>query len=353
MFSPLRAVMFWNGDYKNKLVRLAMLEYIYKPLGMTLPMDDKLFARHVDAVFDYATLMGPLMFEKDILAAIRTTPQPTQSRAIRKPGFRFWKLASKYSTLSIETVAASKSKDLSGHVADAEAFDNITPKRILGISELSYSEDTLRFIHDLSYRRYHENPVVLTRSLVKYMNGVTGTPTQNIHVSNLLRSMVKAHQKSLACKLVLRARKLHGASFCLGVRNKRVKRLLETFTVKMCPSCCKPVNVVTKKKSPAGAAHRSHIFTDDYTDEVLYCLEKSNRGIMSYPLVSIGDDGVAYANDLEWTINGGLTKVFSVELARNPPQARMVIRSRPTNEMYTPVSVELDACGNCMVCCNK
>jgi hypothetical protein len=344
--SPVRAVMFWTGDYSSGLVRLGMYEYVFKPLGLDLPDDAVRYNRAVDLAFDYAT-MESLSFEKDFVQAVRDLRCDPPSTAIPKPaGFHFWKVSSRYFTTSVESVATNKSISLSGHVADAESFDDIVPSPVLDIGDLAYSDETMGFLHDLSYTRYHENPVGLTRSLVGYMKSVVGTPVENIHVGSFLHSLVKSHKASLAVKLTLRSRKIGGP--CLGPRNRDVKRILDTFTVKVCPWCCKPVNVVVKKKSSAGAAHRSHIFTDDYTQELLYCTEKNHRGIMSYPLLSIGEDGF-YANDFEWTINSGFTRVFAVQ--NTPTGTRMIIFNKKTEALlYVPVIVDTDPCGCCLTC---
>lgn len=344
--------MFWNGDYSSEVVRLGMYVYVFKPLGMKLPNDNSKYKRAVDITFEYVT-MASLSFVDDFVNAIKNmqdTPAGILTNITegtsKRPGYQFWKVANKYNSTSIETVATTKSKILSGHVAEARSFDQIVPSPVIDSKELAYSDETLRFLHDLSYRRYHENPVGLTRSLVGYMKKVIGTPVSNIHVGSFLLSLVKSHRACTAVKLILRVRQLPG--LCLGIKNKDVRRIMDLFTVKMCPWCCKPVNVVVKKKASAGAAHRSHIFTDDYTHELLFCTEKNNRGIMFFPLVSVGCDGV-YANDLEWTIDSGFTRVFTIETTCTG--VRMVIYNRKTGaQLYVPAAIDGGFCGRCITC---
>ena len=348
--SPIRAIMFWSGDYTCKLVKLGMYEYVFKPLDLPLPTSPEAYKRAIDLTFKYVS-MAVLFFWDDFIITLKNIEIATPCSStitIDKPiGYHFWKAASRYYSTAVETVASTKSRDISGHIANVTEPEAIIPSPILDISDLAYLDQALRFIHDLSYRRYHENPASLTRSLVKYMKTATGTPAQNIYVGSFLCSLVKSHKASLAVNLKLRSRPLYG--LCLGTKNKDVKHILDTFTVKMCPWCCKPVNVAEKKKSSGGAAHRSHIFTDDYTYELLYCIEKNNRGILTYPLISVGASNETYANDLEWTINSCQIKVFTV--VSTASEIKMIINNKKTGAtLFTPVAIKKKHCGQCLLC---
>lgn len=348
--SPVRAVMFWNGDYSNPLVRLGMHEYVFKPLKLAFPTNENNYRHAVDVLMDYV-MMTTLYFEEHLVRLLDTAKQ-TQSAmrtlSAKPPGKPFWKMAVKYYTLTVEAMAATKSMSMSQHVASAASFDDIIPNPVMPIDQLAYTESTLRFLHDLSYRLFHENPVFLTRLLVKYMKDAT-EDARNIHVCNLLYSLVKSHKARFSVNLIVGARPLPPGIMCFGRRNMNVKRVLDLFTVKMCPFCCRPVNVAVKKKSSAGGAHRSQIFTDDYTQEPLYCVEKNHRGIISYPLVSYDGDEF-YINELEWTINGGFSRVFTV--SQQGGKARMVILNKQTRAiLYVPVETDAGQCGDtCLIC---
>lgn len=347
-FSPVRAVMFWGGDYKCPLLRLGMFKYVFEPLRMDFPEGEKDVEHAVNVVFEYAS-MAKLYFEKDLIQLIENTKQSTGRRS--KPSeLPFWKTAVKYRYSMIEPMAMTKSMNMSQHVASATSFEKITPNPVINIRDLAYSDNTLHFLHNLVYKRFHENPVSLVRSIVKYMND--NSDASNIYICNILYSLVKAHKAGLGVNLILRTRGLPKGCLCLGKNNVKVKRVLDAFTIKMCPWCYKPVNVVYKKKSSVGGSHKSEIFTDEYTNRPLYCTEKNHRGIMVFPLISF-DGRSFFVNDLEWKINSGFSRVFTIESYTNG--IRMVVLNKLTQSViYVPIEVDVEECGDtCLICINK
>lgn len=343
--------MFWDGDYSNPMVRLGMHEYVFKPLRVPFPHGQIEYQHAVDATFEYVS-MTSLMFEDDLRQMIETQSGTLSTSRNKPAGYEFWRTAVKYSACTVEAMATSKSMTLSKHVASATSFESIVPSPILDIRDLAYTEETLRFLHDLTYGLFHQNPVYMTRALVKYMKqAISDGKAENIHMCNHLYSLVKSHKAGLAVNLVINAKSLPKCLLCFGKKNVNVRRILELFTIKMCPWCCKPVNVVVKKKSSVGGAHRSQIFTDDYTQEPLYCMEKNHRGILRFPLIAF-TGGSFVSNDLVWTINSRFTQVFTVQPSPKGRGARMAILNQQTRAVvYVPVETDLDDCQNtCLLC---
>ncbi|RUS69033.1 hypothetical protein EGW08_023206 [Elysia chlorotica] len=78
----------------------------------------------------------------------------------------------------------------------------------------------------------------------------------------------------------------------------------DLLTVKICPWCYKPVNITVKKKLASGAAHKASLFTSEYTNEFLYCIEKNNRGIVEFPVVAADPARDRFhLNRIEWNVN--------------------------------------------------
>ena len=138
---------------------------------------------------------------------------------------------------------------------------------------------------------------------------------------------------------------------CFGPRNRNVRRVMEHYTIAVCPFCQKPVNVAVKKKSSVGGAHKGKIFTDEYTQEPLYCTEKNHLGILKFPLLT-WHKGSLYSNELTWEINAGLTRIFSIRAGFGA--ASMVITNKVTGAvMYTPVETAAECTNeheNCINC---
>lgn len=351
MLSPVRAVMFWNGDYTSPVVKLGMHEYVFKPLGVPFPAIQTEYKNAVNLTLEY-TLMKSLLFNKDFVEMIKNPSKKITAAHKDKPtGYPFWQTAVKYCAVTVETMASVKSKKLCQHVASATSFESIVPGPILDINRLAYTEQTLKFLHNLTYGLFHDNPVILTRALTRYMRqAATNGKAENIHICNHLFSLVKSHKAGLSVNLVIYASRLP-RSLCFGNKNVEMRKVLDLFTVKMCPWCYKPTNMLVKKKLSAGGAHRSQISTDDYTQEPLFCAEKNRKGILHFPLIAhLGGDSFV-TNKLEWTINSRVTLVFGVQSSAKGG-VRLVISNKQTHAVvYVPVeSNPEDRQLTCLIC---
>lgn len=337
--------MFFNQQiksYSDALVKLGMYEYVFKPLELPFPNDEANYKQAVDATLDYV-YMNSETFEDDFVRMVKNFPEKKYKKSATK--WPFWKAAVKYRSCTIENMVSTKSLKASKHVASATSFEDIVPSSILDINNLAYREENLKFLHDLTYRFFHENPAYVTRALVKYMNHTKNA--ENMYVCNHLYTLVKSHKAGLAINYVINAKPLP-EGLCFGKRNVNVRRVLEFFTIKICPWCCKPVNVVAKKKSSAGGAHVSQLFTDDYTQEPLFCVEKNRRGIWEFPLIAFSDRFVA--NELVWAINKGATRAFTIQASCGGVRM-VVIDQKSRQNVYVPVEIKLDDCQNtCLLC---
>lgn len=343
MFSPLRAVMFWPADSdapeEYHLVRLGMLEYVYKPLGLPIPKCNKRFRADARATYHYATMTKQLSQDALISLLKGTTTAGCGKKttaAPNPPTQHQWRAASKFYSSVVESMAATKSTVLSSHVLGATSFEEVIPSPVIPIEQLMYSEKSLAFLHDCAYNRLHSNPIGLLRSLTEYMS--VAKVNSNMYVCMFFHSLAKACKKTITVNLLLRTKPLKkNQGVCFGPKNRSIKKVMDKYTVKMCPWCCKPVNMAVKKKSSFGGAHKSLIFTDEYTQEPLYCFEKNHRGILEFPLISADSCGDFFVNDLEWVINRGLTMVFSIS-QHSDRTAHVTIRHKTKGVLlFSPV----------------
>lgn len=135
----------------------------------------------------------------------------------------------------------------------------------------------------------------------------------NLYLSTFLHGVSRACKSSPSVRLVCKTGMLGKGSVCFGPRNRDMRKVIKLFTLLFCPWCHKPINVAVKKKSSAGGAHKSQIFTDESTQEPLYCVEKNKRGILTFPLLYYDlVETTLYANSVEWELNRGFTRVFTV-----------------------------------------
>lgn len=352
--SPLRAVLFWpNAPTTNPaddpLVKFGMAEYIYAPLGLEFPADDpQRYIKDARLTFEYVTMVRMVTLA-DYVSAIKNN-HTLPSTGGGAPAHAHWKSVSRYYSSVIEPLAASKSSDISSHLLKATTFEDIVPREVVPIARLTYSTETIRFLHRISFNMLHDNPTDLFKALATFMaSAATG---KNMYTCIFFHSLAKACKTSTVMNMRIRCRPLKKDSgVCFGPLNMHVKKVADQYTVKVCPWCYKPVNVAVKKKSSAGGAHKSQIFTDEYTQEALYCTEKNQRGILSFPLMCVDDKDTVYANDLEWIINGGLTCVFSI--TQTQTKANLTITNKRTGEvLFTPLETgshctDVDPCMLC------
>ena len=56
------------------------------------------------------------------------------------------------------------------------------------------------------------------------------------------------------------------------------------------------------------------MFTSEYTNEILYCAEKNNRGILQFPMLSVHPiTGEYFINKLIWRVNSASTYEIYLE----------------------------------------
>jgi len=366
VFSPLRAVMFWPENDPNPeeypLVRLGMLEYIYNPLGTHFPTntDDsdaaEMYKRNAHLVYDYVTFGKPLTSPQliTILEGGKMEETPT-----KPPSTHQWRIASNYHSIVIDSIASRKSQMACAHVSAAERFQDIVPNPVIPIDDLKYSEETLRFLHRIGHSRFFSNPMSLFRDLIGYMDMAQKNPTtaggSNLYICTFIYSLVKACRRSLSTTLLL-AKYIITEGVCFGSKNQHIKRVMDQYTVKVCPWCYKPVNLVVKKKSAPGGSHKSQVFSDDYTCEPLYCTEKNTRGVLSFPLISVDKTGTVYSNAFEWQVNSGFTRVFLIEQSKH--HARLNIYNKTSGALlFTPIETKPtckpDDLYKCLLCSKK
>lgn len=348
----------------GRLVRLGMYEYVYAPLHMDIPTSQERYVSDARAVYNYVTL-NTLLFERDLIKFItscvesgddnarddRTKPNKLKNSKYcrgskpKQHGQAHWRAISRYYVTHIEPIVATKSKNMVTHVLSADTLDDITPLPIVDMSNLAYDRPVLEFLHDVGYNRYHNNPIQLMRQLSMYMSRCVSDITMaNLYVRTYLHSLAKSCKRRSSVHLTLMDRKLPQRSgLCLGPRNCNMRRIMDLYTVHMCPFCHKPVNVAVKKKSSVGGAHKSQIFTDEYTQQPLYCTEKNHLGIIKFPLLTY-HNGQVYTNRLTWEINIGFVREFVIMTGYNSDTgACMMITNKMTGRpTYIPLETSMD-----------
>ena len=254
----------------------------------------------------------------------------------------------------IDSIASRKSQAACAHVGDAKTFEDIVPNPVIHMDNLKYTRETLNFLHKISYSRVYINPMSLFRDLVCYMEVSQRKPTHgsNLYICMFIYFLVKACKKSMTVNLLL-GEAIITEGICFGPKNKYNKTIMDQYTIKVCPWRYKPVNLVVKKKSAPGGSHKSQVFSDDYTCEPLYCVERNNRGILSFPLITKDREGTIYSNAFEWEINSGFTRVLVIE--QNFQSAKLNIYNKATRELlFTPVETyptcKPDDVYKCLLC---
>ena len=355
-FSPIRAVMFWpnSGDklWSSRLLMLGMKIYIYDPLNLSIPNDKGRYSRDAQTVFDYVTFRSPLNLE-ELIKFIRS-PAADHSIGPYVRDFPYhWKIASRFYNVVVERLAAKKSVEMTHGVFNAQNFESIAAREPVDISELKYSNESIKILHSISHDSMHDNPLVLFRKLCEYMKCQEG---KNLYVNTFIYNVARSCKFSPTVQLVFKTGVLHKGSVCFGPNNRDLRKMIILFTVLFCPWCHKPINVAIKKKSSTGGAHKSQIFTDEYTQEPLYCVEKNKRGILSYPLLYYDlSSKTLFSNSIEWEINKSFIRIFTVTPGENGRGAKLVIytKQQTKSDCYVPVVTEVTCTENfeeCLMC---
>ena len=355
-FSPLRAVLFWKNDPDSHLVKIGMKIYVYNPLKIPYPTDIDSYRKDARVVYDYSTMRSPWTLSELINYLLYKDNDSGGYNSVVRPGHYQWKDASVYYSKVIEKMAAVKSVEMSSNVFESKDFDSIVPRQPADIKELKYRDHSIEILHDIVFKRMHENPIGLLRALSTFMKNKT--EGSNLYACTFFHNVAKACKSSFTVKLKLKTSPVM-EGICFGSNNMEVRKIMNLYTLQFCPWCYKPINVAVKKKSSAGGAHKSQIFTDEYTQEPLYCVEKNKRGIIKLPLLTCDEYGKLFSNTVEWELTRGFTRVFTIKTTQN--NAMLVITNKQKGvETYSPVVSEVK-CGDyvddvehmCLVCASK
>ncbi|GFR76048.1 hypothetical protein ElyMa_005791600 [Elysia marginata] len=342
-FSPVRAVAYWPKEegaspVNNFMTRRRMLKNIYEPLGLRCPSNVRQQELAIHAVHAYVILAGVITLEELVTAlknekdgevngavvALLINHKMIKKRShepkanLNKPVVCYWNVFTKFQSTQVIPLVSRRCKQTWAGVAAADSFDAIPFRPPTPLENLRYADESVRFLHRLTHDDLHERPVALFRRMCEYMRGKRlSSDCTNIYFCSHICSLVQSVRKMWTTALFLRTDRLppadqHGV--CFGYKNCNVARVVNLYTVKMCPLCYKPINVAIKKRSSASGAHKSQVFTDEYTGEPLYCNEKNTRGIVEYPLLQLDRaNGVCYTNTLLWIPNSGFARTFTLK----------------------------------------
>lgn len=366
-FSPLRAVMMWKSSdphpERAHLIKLGMWTYVYDPLGLPFPSSASKYQSDARAVFEYVTLGPTVMFEPQLISLLKlddekrdtttTTGRRKAATAKKVCAQTHWKAVTKYYFTHIERIVVSKSKNMVTDVLSAASMTDVNPLPIVDVKDLAYDKSAVALLHHMAYDLFHNNPVKLFRSLSMYMTTCDTRTGANLYTRVFMHYLAKCCKKRSSVDLTVMAYEIRkGSGLCLGPRNRNARRIVDAYTVNACPLCHKPVNVAVKKKSSVGGAHKSQIFTDEYTQQPLYCTEKNHRGILKFPLLTYRN-GKIFGNTLTWIINTGFVRQFSVVTQHG--KACMIITNKNTGKVtYVPVDMTpecaLDEKYPCLFC---
>lgn len=348
-FSPIRAVAYWPKDDRpvhNFMTRRRMMINIYEPLGLTCPTSAHHQELTMHAVNAYVTLTGVFSLS-ELICALRQDQQIDADAAdeeyegaiaellikhklikkrthdpkpnLSKPIVSFWSVVTRFQSNQVIPLVSQRCERASVGVVSATSFEEIKTNPPTPLTNLFYTDESVSFLHRLVFDDMHRAPVPMFRRLCQYMQS-TELPSRscsNIYFCSHVCSLAQSIRKMWTTCLFTRTSKLppngrHG--ICFGTRNQQIDRIVNLYTVKMCPLCYKPVNLAIKRRSSASGAHKSQIFTDEYTGEPLYCNEKNTRGIVDFPLIELDkSSGVCYTNTLLWIPNSGFARTFTVK----------------------------------------
>ena len=369
-FSPLRAVLYWPNretppgsegyleeDAVHQMVQFGMSHYIYKPLGVQPEPSPDSPKYILDAIHTYKMVvmnqykdireLKQLITSKHIIDNSKNNNPETRSRP-SKPN----SITAFYSRI-IENLASHKAGESSDHVIAAETFEQINPLEEVNMSELRYSTKSQKALHILTYKFMMENAMGTYRLLRRFMRMAVEQSQQhrNIYTCQFIHLVAKACRASTSVRLFPYARRasLIRDLVSEGGEVALRKLFLEDAMILVCPWCYKLVNVATKKKLAAGGAHKSHIFTSEYTNETLYCMEKNNRGIIQFPLLSRHPvTGEYYTNEVVWRQNK--TCIYRIYLEPLPRGVKMIVLDARTGDFVVqPLEIILgDTCAPCL-----
>ena len=370
MLSPIRAVLFWPEQKKptsNPIIKYGMLTFVYEPLGLTIPQNTQKYIFDAYMTYYKVTTQSALSNVQYVkLMKMSKIPEEFNNFCASAPMLNQSKALSKFYGSVIEPLASSKSEHVSEHILNKTSLEAIRPSKIIPLSELKYSTKSLTLLHTLSHEKMHSDPIHTLINLSKFMERINRTVIHtnhsqlNLYVCIFLFSVAKACKLSLNVKLLLFTETvMSGAGICFGPHNKYLRHTVELLTVRMCPWCYKPVNFAYKKKLFVGGAHKSQVFTDEYTHDPVYCSEKNNLGIKEYPLIGVNPvSNSLFTNTLRWDINGSNTYLISVYQNSNTGCAEIkIIDKKSLKTVFVPLALTVHCTpkhikngSSCMLC---
>lgn len=382
--SPLCAVLFWPNESESAekaanhiLVQFGMKHFVYEPLGLSFPEDSVKYTHDAIRTFRYVLLqdhMNPDEYERYIKRGI-WEEQENEKRD--REG-----ILNEYYHKIVEVLASQKSNVVTDHVIPKTSIPDITPLPCINISDLKYSEETISAVHRIAYTMMPKNPTWTYCILIRFMNillteieqGVPISTHGNLYLNMYLYMCGKACMSSKNIRLIPFVKKVPTAGVCnvpcFGPYNEEMGHIMqEIMTIKFCLWCHKPVNIAFKKKMGAGGAHKSQLFTNEYTNEILYCTEKNNRGIVKFPMLSVHPlTHEFYTNEISWYINNTCNyKIYTnidEDQEENGHKKKWVLRvhiiNNATNEnVVTPIKLKHLGCEDvpkrerCVFCQSK
>jgi len=343
--------MFWPSDESDLetaaaslLVQFGMKHYVYTPLNVDMPTNKKKYTQDAILTYKIVTLKQMQVLKKDFVKFIHknttvcsadpsTTQHGAHHRAViennnntnnNKCVDNENNMTTFYSKI-VETLASNKLTV--ENVVDTDGINDIDALPEVDMRQLKYSSKTIKALHKLTFKMMVDNQTGTYSVLRKFMamcvrgdddNDREEDPHvrhKNLYLCSFVHSCAKTCKQSLSMRLVMFYKPLRAGRLCMYSEGRSLVELLsDKLVVKACPKCYKPVNIAIKKKLAAGGAHKSQLFTDEYTNEILYCTEKNNRGILQFPMLSVHPiNGGYFVNKLIWRVNSASTYEIYLE----------------------------------------
>ncbi|GFR78643.1 hypothetical protein ElyMa_002267700 [Elysia marginata] len=406
--SLLRAVMFRPSHESDlaaaslsPLVKFGMKHYVYKPLNMTGAKTLKKYIKDATLMYRLVIMthaqlkkseyINFIMYgitpnqipptingNQDIVDSINDESKVRENDAVtacattsrwvtvvkKKSSSGSSNSTNRFYNKVVEALAARKLT--ADHVVTAETFNDIQPLPEVSLDDLKYSSKTIKGLHKLAYTLVMNNPMGTYGVMRRFMADCTDEFLQcerhkNLYVCSFIHACVKTCIRATSIKLISLDKCLRPGSLCIYSEGSVVELLSDKIVVKVCPWCYKPVNIAVKKKMSAGGAHKSQLFTSEYTNEILYCTEKNNRGILEFPMIAVHPiSGKYYTNKLIWKVNSSYENVIYVDDTAEDGRLRLIVANanKANDVIVTPIDYNTGKhCGDdedcCWSCLNK
>ncbi|RUS70278.1 hypothetical protein EGW08_021955 [Elysia chlorotica] len=336
--SLIRAVMFWSNNPNDPvctpLNKFGMFHYVYEPLNVPFPDDDDdAFTTVATAAFDVVTglrYMTPFEFEQLVRDPSKNIPHRIPSTTMG--GF--------YNKI-INQLVIDKA-EVANKVSSTSIHD-IVPLPEIPIEQLKYGEKAIKAAHELCYNMMIDNPRMTFDKMKEFGSShMNDTRARNLYYRLFINLCAKACRSSNTIKLFPYDKVMEGnLSRWLSQNMANLRVLIDDYlTIKICPWCYRPVNITVKKKLASGAAHKASLFTSEYTNEFLYCIEKNNRGIIEFPMVAADPArNRFYLNKIEWNVNKSSKIIIYAHIDYTDKLCISVFDARKKIITVTPVEI--------------